>query len=190
MQRTLDRYVLLEQVGSTGLSTVYRAQAPEDETEVALKVLRPYISEDPTLLAKFEAGILNIIKLRHTNILPVYAKETDGDLHWITMQHVSWPTLRQWAQHPVPIPQAIMIINQVCGAIELAHSQGISHGDIKPGNIFIDPDTGRVLVADFGISVIAGGAPATVKAALNIPLPAYTAPELDQQAIPNLQSDM
>ena len=71
MQRTLDRYLLLEQIGSTGLSTVYRAQAPEDEVEVALKVLRPYISEDQALLDKFEAGILGIVKLRHPYILPV-----------------------------------------------------------------------------------------------------------------------
>ena len=190
MQRTLSRYVLLEQVGSTGLATVYRAQEPQREGDVALKVLRPYLCTDSALMERFAAEIKRVATLDHPNILPIYATETEDGVHWVAMQHVSWPTLRQWIQQPIPVATALMIFRQVASAVEAAYRQGISHGDIKPGNIFLDPDTGRVVLSDFGAVILGEGASPGMRTALNTPLPTYSAPERSQGSPPNLRSDI
>ena len=149
MQRTISRYVLLEQVGSTGLATVYRAQDPNHEGYVALKSLRPYVCADESLMERFAREMERVTALDHPNILPAYGYERDGGVHWVTMQYVSWPTLRQWMQHPIPAAQAMTILRQVATAVEAANAQGIHHGDIRPGNIFVDPQTGQALLSDF-----------------------------------------
>ena len=118
MQRTISRYVLLEQVGSTGLATVYRAQEPQRDQEVALKVLRPYLCADSALMERFAAEMDRVARLDHPNILPVYATETEDGVHWVAMQYVSWPTLRQWIQQPIPVAQALMIFRQIADAVE------------------------------------------------------------------------
>ncbi len=190
MQRTISRYVLLEQVGSTGLATVYRAQDPGQEGFVALKVFRPYVTADEALMERFAREMEGVAALRHPNILPAYRYESDGNLHWVAMQYVSWPTLRQWMQHPVTAAQAMTILRQVAAAVEAAHAEGIHHGDIRPGNIFVDPETGQLVLSDFGIVVLGEGAPVGVRLSLNTPLPTYTAPEMGQASPPNLLSDV
>ena len=190
MQRTISRYVLLEQAGSTGLATVYRAQDPNQERVVALKVLRPYMCADESLIERFSQEMELVARLDHPNILPVYGKENEGDIHWVAMQYVSWPTLRQWLQQPIPAAQAIVILRQVAEAIEAAQREGINHGDVKPGNIFLDPETGQVLLSDFGIVMLADGTPLGIRAALNTPLPTYTAPEQGQGSSPSARSDI
>ena len=106
------------------------------------------------------------------------------------LQYVSWPTLRQWMQHPIPAAQAMTILRQVGAAVEAALAEGIHHGDIRPGNIFVDPETGQVLLSDFGIAILGDGAPAGVRMSLNTPLPTYTAPEMGQSSPPSLSSDV
>ncbi len=190
MQRTLSRYVLLEQVGSTGLATIYRAQEPQQDREVALKVLRPYLCADSALMERFTAQVERAMVLDHPNILPVYAKESEDGVHWVAMQYLSWPTLRQWLQQPIPVGQALMIFRQIVDAVEAANRQGISHGDIKPGNIFLDPETGKVVLSDFGTVLLGEGAYSGMRTALNTPLPTYSAPERSQGAPANLRSDI
>ena len=190
MQRTISKYVLLEQVGSTGLATVYRAQDPGHEGFVALKVLRPYVTADEALMERFARLMEKVTALRHPNILPSYGYESDGNFRWVSMQYVSWPTLRQWMQHPVPAAQAMTILRQVAAAVEAGHAEGIHHGDIRPGNIFVDPQTGQLLLSDFGMVVLGEGAPAGVRLSLNTPLPTYTAPEMGQASPPNTLSDV
>ncbi len=190
MQRTLSRYVLLEQVGSTGLATIYRAQEPQRDREVVLKVLRPYLCADDALMERFTAEVERVAALDHPNVLPVYAVENEDGVYWVAMQHVSWPTLRQWLQQPIPVAQALMIFRQIAEAVDTAYNQGIHHGDIKPGNIFLDPDTGRVMLGDFGTYVLGEGASPGMRTALSTPLPTYSAPERNQGAPPTLRSDI
>jgi serine/threonine protein kinase len=190
LQRTISRYVLLEQVGSSGLATVYKAQDPNHDKFVALKVLRPFMSTDEALLDKFSQDMERVAKLSHPNILPVYGKENVGDTHWVAMEYASWPTLRHWLQQPIPATQAMMILRQVAAAIEAAQLEGIYHGDIKPGNIFLDPETGHVMLSDFGITMLGEGAPPGMRTSLRTPLATYTAPEQGQGSTPNAISDI
>ena len=190
MQRTISRFVLLEQVGSTGLATVYRAQDPSHEGYVALKALRPYVCADESLMERFAQEMEKVTALSHPNILPARGYERDGDVHWVTMDYVSWPTLRQWMQHPIPAAQAMIVLRQVAAAVEYAHARGVHHGDIRPGNIFVDPQTGQALLSDFGMVVLGEGAPAGVRLSLNTPLPNYTAPEMGQSSPPSRLSDV
>ncbi len=190
MQRTLSRYVLLEQVGSTGLATIYRAQEPQKEREVALKVLRPYLCADTALMERFTEEVERVAALDHPSILPVYAVENEDGVYWVAMQHVSWPTLRQWLQQPIPVAQALMIFRQIAEAVDTAYTEGIHHGDIKPGNIFLDPDTGRVMLGDFGTHILGEGASPGMRTALSTPLPTYSAPERNQGGPPTLRSDI
>ena len=172
------------------MATVYRAQESEQDAEVALKVLRPYLCSDESLMERFSQEMNRVTRLRHPNILAVHGKEEEGGMHWVAMQHVSWPTLRQWLQEPIPVGEAMWILKQVVEALEAAQKEEISHGDIKPGNIFIEPETGRVLLSDFGMSILGEGASAGMRTALHTPLPTYSAPERSQGLPANMPSDI
>lgn len=189
-QATIKQYAILEQIGSSGLATVYMAQDNLQDRFVALKVLRPYISADESLLEKFSQEMELVVKLSHPNILPVYEKENVGDIHWIAMQYTSWATLSQWLQQPIPASQAMMILRQVTAAIEAAQLEGVRHGNIKPSNIFLDPESGQVMLSDFGMILLGNGAPTGMRTSLKTPMPTYTAPEQGRDSAPNAISDI
>lgn len=176
-QRIINEHVLLEQLGSNGLWTVYKAQHTSTNQTVVLKLLRPYMSSDDVFLQKLSSTVTTAATLDHPNILSTISSGFNGKEAWISSEYSSWPTLRHWLQHPIPISQAILILQQIGSAIEYAKTKGVSHGDIKPGNIFIDSESGIVKLSDFGLTQASQGIPVSMRTATKIPLPTYTAPE-------------
>ncbi len=176
-QRVINEHVLLEQLGSNALWTVYKAQQTNTNKTVALKLLRPYISSDEAFLQKLSSAVTTATTLDHPNILSTISLEFNSENVWISSEYSAWPTLRHWIQHPIPISQTILILQQISSAIEYAKTKGVSHGDIKPGNIFIDSESGIVKLSDFGLTQASQGVPESMRTATKIPLPTYTAPE-------------
>jgi hypothetical protein len=191
----LGRFVLHEPLGRGGFGVVYRAYDPLLDRELALKV--PLF---PTGEQKRAERFLNearaAARLRHPNIVAVYESgEADG-LLYLAAEYVQGQTLaetleKSGAEHgpsvlpdgghhglpsAVPLPQAVLWVRDLAGALEYAHSQEVVHRDIKPQNIMID-DQGRPQIMDFGLAKrLDQDSKTTLEGAL-LGTPAYMSPE-------------
>ena len=155
------RYRLEREVGAGGMATVYLAEDLRHRRRVALKVLRPELSE---VLGgeRFLKEIEVTASLQHPHILPLFDSgsvpaddgvESQPLLLYYVMPYVEGESLRALLRREkqLPVDTAIELTRQVAGALDYAHRQGVVHRDIKPENILIHE--GQALVADFGIAL-------------------------------------
>lgn len=149
-----NRYELEALIGQGGMAHVYRARDRVLGRPVAIKILRPEYVSDENLLARFQREARSAAALLHPNIVSVYDVGQDGDRHYIVMEYMPGPTLKEVIRQraPLPVEQALRIAEQVCAALEYAHRHGVIHRDIKPQNILFSEDEEVVKVADFGIA--------------------------------------
>ena len=147
-----DRYEILEQIGSGGMSVVYKAKCHKLNRLVAIKVLKEEFSSDSTFVGKFKMEAQAAAGLSHPNIVSVYDVIDEGKLHYIVMELIEGITLKTYIGRKgrLEIKESIGIAIQVSQGIGAAHEQHIIHRDIKPQNMLISKD-GKVKVADFGI---------------------------------------
>ncbi|MCI8577877.1 MAG: Stk1 family PASTA domain-containing Ser/Thr kinase [Lachnospiraceae bacterium] len=148
-----DRYEILEQIGSGGMSVVYKAKCHKLNRLVAIKVLKEEFSSDSTFVGKFKMEAQAAAGLSHPNIVSVYDVIDEGKLHYIVMELIEGITLKTYIGRKgrLEIKESIGIAIQVSQGIGAAHEQHIIHRDIKPQNMLISKD-GKVKVADFGIA--------------------------------------
>ena len=148
-----DRYEILEQIGSGGMSEVYKAKCHKLNRYVAIKVLKAEFSQDAGFVGRFQIEAQSAAGLSHPNIVNVYDVGDEGDLHYIVMELVEGITLKNYIAKKgrLDIKESIGIALQVAQGIGAAHQQHIIHRDIKPQNMIISRD-GKVKVTDFGIA--------------------------------------
>ena len=155
MQETVlnGRYRLGEVLGEGGMAVVYRAQDVLLNRPVAVKILRAQYAADENFLRRFEREAQAAAGFSHANIVNVYDVGTDGDQHYIVMEYIRGPSLKDLIrrQGPFSVEGAIFIIGQVTSALDYAHQRGLIHRDIKPQNILVDRE-GNAKVVDFGIA--------------------------------------
>jgi serine/threonine protein kinase/tetratricopeptide (TPR) repeat protein len=148
----LSHYELLEAIGQGGMGEVWRARDGKLGREVALKVLSDSWASEPSRLALFEREAQALATLNHPNIVTIFSVEQAGGVRFITMELVRGRTLAEiLAAERLPLPRLVEIATSVCEAVATAHSQAITHRDLKSGNIMIG-DSGRVKVLDFGLA--------------------------------------
>jgi predicted ATPase len=146
---------------------------------VAIKVVRRDIVS-PDLEARFEREVQVVGRLQHPHVVPLYDSGVAGALRYYVMPLVEGPTLRDEldARRSLPTGDALRIAEQVAGALDHAHAQGVVHRDVKPENILLSG--GHAVVTDFGIARTSGDAigTATLTAAgFTLGTPAYLSPE-------------
>ena len=148
-----DRYEILEQIGSGGMSVVYKAKCHKLNRFVAIKVLKEEFSDDSNFVSKFKMEAQAAAGLSHPNIVSVYDVIDEGQLHYIVMELIEGITLKNYIAKKghLEVKETIGIAIQVAQGMEAAHEQHIIHRDIKPQNIMISRD-GKVKVTDFGIA--------------------------------------
>ncbi|MEM2695627.1 MAG: protein kinase [Thermoproteota archaeon] len=156
--RSLGRYRILAEIGRGGTGVVYRAKRFDDGLEVALKVLFPYLSNDPERLRKFWEEYWIVHSLCHPNIVRVYEFGEDKGYFFIVSEYINGVSLQQRLAEgkALSLKETVKIISQIAKALDAVHSRGIVHRDLKPSNILIER-TGRVVLTDFGIASIAYG---------------------------------
>ncbi len=141
--------------GRGGMGTVYRATHIALDHVVALKVISADLAADDAFRERFRSESRIAVSLRHANVVPIHhAGEEDG-LLFVTMDLVDGPDLRRMliASGTLPPDRAIKIIGQVASALDVAHSRGLVHRDIKPGNILVERDSDdRAFLTDFGLA--------------------------------------
>ncbi len=148
-----NRYEIWNVLGEGGMGTVYKALDREVDHLVALKLIRPDMAANPTILARFKQELLTARQVTHRNVIRIYdLSEVDG-VKFITMEFVEGCDLRKLLldEGKLAPERAVEIMRQVCLALEAAHAVGIIHRDLKPQNIMQDKQ-GRILVMDFGLA--------------------------------------
>ncbi|HSH01176.1 MAG TPA: protein kinase [Anaerolineae bacterium] len=152
-----NRYQLIDRVGSGGMALVYKAQDLLLGRMVAIKVLQANLTDDTAFLNRFRQEAAAAANLAHPNIVTVHDIGQDENLHYIVMEFVDGPTLKQIIRHQnkhgrtISIPRALDLAIQICNGIGYAHRAHLIHCDVKPQNMLVTRDE-RVKVADFGIA--------------------------------------
>lgn len=147
------RYRLVAQQGSGGMAVIYKAVDQFLGRTVAVKVLRPSLTADPTFIARFRNEARSVANLSHPNIVTVHDVGSDQQMQYIVMEYVEGQDLKKIIRRDglLAIDLAIDLAIQICAGIGFAHRAGIVHADVKPQNILITEDY-RVKVTDFGIA--------------------------------------
>lgn len=149
-------YDILGEIGRGGSAVVYRARDRALGRPVAVKVVHPRpTSPDDDPVARLAREARTAAQLQHPNIVAVYAvRRLRGGGLALVMQLVPGDTLKTRVQREGPLPpeRCERVLRDVAAALAYAHARGVVHRDVKPENIFLDEDTGRAMLADFGIA--------------------------------------
>ncbi len=154
--RELGQYSLVEKIGEGGMGKVYKAQHSLLKRPTAIKLIRED-QLDETALEHFEREVQLTSQLNHPNTISIYdyGHSPDG-IFYYAMEYLSGITLDQLIkiEKKIPAERVVYLLKQICGSLVEAHSQGLIHRDIKPGNIMIcqrGGDYDFVKVLDFGL---------------------------------------
>jgi serine/threonine protein kinase len=149
----IGNYQILQEIGRGGMGVIYRARQRNSQRIVALKRILTVHADSRDTLARFRREAVTVASLRHPNILPIYELgETEDGVPFFTMKHAPGGTLLEAARSLRHDPRRIVrLIAKVSRAMQYAHSEGVLHRDLKPGNILLD-EHGEPLVSDFGLA--------------------------------------
>jgi eukaryotic-like serine/threonine-protein kinase len=147
------RYEILGVLGQGGMGAVYKARDRELDRLIALKVIRPELATDPAILLRFKQELILSRNITHKNVVRIFdLGEADG-IRFISMEYVDGEDLRTLLRRAGKFTpkDALSVVEQVCRALDSAHSEGVIHRDLKPQNIMRDKH-GRIVVMDFGLA--------------------------------------
>jgi serine/threonine-protein kinase len=152
IDRTLGHYRILEKLGEGGMGVVYLAEDTRLQRRVALKLLAPAMAREPERLRRFEREAKTVASLNHPNIVTLYSvEEADGE-RFLTMEYVDGMTLDELVpRQGLDTADVLRLGRQLADAVATAHQRGITHRDLKPGNVMVTLDN-RVKVLDFGLA--------------------------------------
>ena len=182
-RKTLGKYEISERIGRGGMAEVYRGYHASLDRYVAIKLLHPFLADDPEFKTRFEKEAKNVAKLRHPNIVQVFDFEYDenGESYYMVMELINGPTLKDKLfematnHQSMSLEQTAYIVSGTASALAYAHKRNMIHRDVKPANLMLDED-GRVVLTDFGIAKIVTGVQFTASGGM-VGTPAYMAPE-------------
>lgn len=190
-QTLASKYRVEELINKGGMGAVYRGTHVLMDKTVAIKVLHPALAADDTIVARFSREARAASRISHPHALNVTDfGEDEGGIVFLVMEYLRGKTLKEVIHEdgPLPLPRAVEIIRQICGALETAHAEGVVHRDLKSDNIMLVEVSGGgdwAKVLDFGIAKITekvGQDPALTAPNLIIGTPQYMSPEQCSQA--------
>jgi serine/threonine protein kinase len=172
----IGRYQILEKLGSGGMAVVYLAQDASFERQVAIKVLASNLGADPDNRERFRREAKAIALIEHTAVVPVYEYGEDGELLYLVMRYMPGGSLKdRLTRGPLTPEFAAAVTRRAASALDKAHSMGMIHRDIKPGNILFDLEE-NAYITDFGLVKLAE-ASVQLSHSEFFGTPAYTSPE-------------
>lgn len=178
------RFDLEGKLGQSSTSCVYRVREQAPNRWLAIKVISPALANNSRARMRFQREVQAVASLTHPNIVTLHwAGTLTNDLPYFAMQYVRGRTLAEKLQLEgrLSVDEARRVARQVASALALAHRREIVHRDLQPANILLDEESGRAILADFGIAAVlatAGGKPVHITATGEIlGDPTYVSPE-------------
>ncbi len=178
---------LVRLLGRGSMASVYLAREAALRRLVAIKVLDPVLARDEVTRLRFEREGQAVASISHPNVVTIYGVDRlTSDIPYLVMQYVKGRTLanRIQAEHSFDPSEAQSIISDVARALDAAHRRGIVHRDLRPDNVLLESESGRVILTDFGL---AGILPTGNEIPLNLTRPGeilgdprYAGPELHE----------
>ena len=150
---TIGRYRVIGRLGKGAMAIVYRAYDDVMERPVAIKVMMADLQDDPEMSARFYREAHAAGQLMHRNIITIFDMGDDDGRPYIVMELLEGKTLGDYVERSdgILLEDKISLITQVFEGLRPAHSKGIFHRDIKPGNLLVHED-GSLKIVDFGIA--------------------------------------
>jgi len=151
LTEVLPQYEKWEFLGSGGMGVVYKAWHRDLLRWAAIKFLSPHMRSDPRAIARFQNEAALLAQLRHPSIVPVHDFGCQGEMAWLVMDFVAGVPLHVWSKEKKRKPAEIVrMMAKIARAVGVAHASGITHRDLKPGNILVMNDAPVLL--DFGLA--------------------------------------
>src|SRR5437667_3863324 len=163
----LGPYEIVAPLGAGGMGEVYRARDTRLDRTIAIKVLASHLSSSPELKQRFEREAKAISALNHPHICGLYDVGSQDGTDYLVMEFLEGETLAErLRQGALPLKETLKVGMEVSQALEIAHRAGITHRDLKPGNIMLTKSGAKLM--DFGLAkaTAAGLAPGAPTAPL------------------------
>ena len=147
----LGPYEIVSAIGAGGMGEVYKATDTRLDRTVAIKVLLAHVADDPDLRQRFEREAKTISSLNHPHICTLYDIGQQDGVDYLVMEYLEGETLAaRLTRGPLPTDQVLRYATEIADALDKAHRKGITHRDLKPGNIMITKAGTKLL--DFGLA--------------------------------------
>jgi tRNA A-37 threonylcarbamoyl transferase component Bud32 len=187
--QSLGQYQVRELIGLGGMARVYKGYQTSLARYVAIKAIPAQLdnARDNTFLQRFTTEARVIARLTHPNIVPVHDYGEDKGWAFIVMEYIGGGTLRERIVHAeqqhtrMDLGLTLELLAQSALALDFAHTNGVVHRDVKPGNMLLRTED-HLLLSDFGIAAILEANQNFTRTGANIGTPQYMAPE---QGMPN-----
>ena len=148
---TLGPYEIQSPLGAGGMGEVYKATDTRLDRTVAIKVLLAHVADDPDLRQRFEREAKTISSLNHPHICTLHDIGQQDGVDYLVMEYLEGETLAaRLTKGPLPTEQVLRYATEIADALDKAHRKGITHRDLKPGNIMVTKAGTKLL--DFGLA--------------------------------------
>lgn len=184
-------YELRQLIGRGGFGAVYRAYQAAVDREVAIKIILPEYANHPNFIRRFETEAQTVARLEHIHIVPLYDYWREPDSACLVMRWLKGGSLQDSIDQNGywELPLIARLLDQIAGALAVAHRNGIIHRDLKPANILLDEE-GNAYLADFGIAKNLVTAPENATEEDRFGSPAYISPEQVMGSTVSPQTDI
>jgi hypothetical protein len=173
----IGKYTVDARIGMGGMGTIYKAFDPYFERVVAIKVMSPQLAADEEFRARFFREARSTARLSHPNIITVYDLGEENGIPYLVMEYLEGKDLKSMilARSSSSLEEQVRIMSEACRGLAHAHTNGIIHRDVKPGNIFVT-DARQVKLLDFGLARGISSATLTTQGSI-LGTPSYMSPE-------------
>jgi serine/threonine protein kinase/Leucine-rich repeat (LRR) protein len=175
----LGNYRVLKVLGAGGMGVVFQAEDIGLDRKVALKTMLPVLAASASGRERFLREARTAAKVEHDHIVPIFQVGEDRGVPFIAMPFLKGEPLNERLQRegPLPVAEVVRIGRETARGLAAAHAAGLIHRDVKPANLWLEGEQGRVKILDFGLARGTGDGERMTLAGAIVGTPAYMAPE-------------